>query len=150
MDEIQRTVDISASPEVVFALVSDLERMGEFSPENTGGEWVRGATGPNVGARFKGTNARGGHNWSTIATVATYLVPTEFAFEVSAGPFKVARWSYAIAATHDGCRVTETSVDRRGRLLKMFERGGDDRAAFTAESIEHTLANIKATCERSG
>ena len=50
------TKEINASPETVFAMVSDLTRMGEWSPENQGGQWVKGATGPAVGAQFKGRN----------------------------------------------------------------------------------------------
>jgi hypothetical protein len=147
MEPIQRSIEISATPEKVFHFIAHLERMGEFSPENTGGEWVRGASGPAVGARLKGTNARGGQRWTTLATVTTYLPPTAFAFEVTAGPFKVARWAYDIEATTNGCKVTESSVDRRGRFVRLFEKGGDDRAAFTGASIEQTLANLKAACE---
>ena len=147
MELIQRSIEISATPEKVFPLIAHLERMGEFSPENTGGTWVRGATGPEVGARFKGTNARSGQRWTTLATVTTYLLPTAFVFEVTAGPFKVARWAYEIEATTSGCKVTESSTDRRGRFVRLFEKGGGDRAAYTATSIEQTLANLKAACE---
>ena len=46
------TLDVAAAPGVVWALVSDLPRMGRFSPENLGGRWLRGATGPAVGVEF--------------------------------------------------------------------------------------------------
>ena len=59
--EVSRVV--SASPERVYELVSDLPRMGEWSPENTGGKWVKGATGPAVGALFEGTNRLGKKKW---------------------------------------------------------------------------------------
>ncbi|MBJ7509613.1 MAG: SRPBCC family protein, partial [Ilumatobacteraceae bacterium] len=32
--------EVNATPQAVWALVSDLPRMGEWSPENQGGEWV--------------------------------------------------------------------------------------------------------------
>ncbi|MEY3619020.1 MAG: hypothetical protein RL726_1718, partial [Actinomycetota bacterium] len=57
--------EIAASPEVVWEMVSDLTRMGEWSPENKGGEWIKGATGPAVGASFKGRNSNGKKSWST-------------------------------------------------------------------------------------
>lgn len=47
---------IGAPAEVVYDLVSDVTRMGDYSPENTGGTWLDGATGPAVGARVTGTN----------------------------------------------------------------------------------------------
>ena len=56
MELIQRSIEISATPEKVFPLIAHLERMGEFSPENTGGTWVRGATGPEVAAPKPCTN----------------------------------------------------------------------------------------------
>ena len=53
------TRDIAAPAEKVWILVTDLPRMGEWSPENAGGKWVKGATGPALGAVFKGTNRNG-------------------------------------------------------------------------------------------
>ena len=48
------TRDIAAPAEKVWALVSDLPRMGEWSPENAGGKWVKGATGPGARRRLQG------------------------------------------------------------------------------------------------
>ena len=147
MAAISRSTDIAAPAEVVFAAISDLARMGEFSPENTGGEWLRGARGPAIGAKFRGTNAQHGNEWKTTATIVTYLPPTEFAFEVTYGPLNVARWSYSIVSTHSGCTLTESSLDRRSSLIKRFEKGTSNREEFTGTSIETTLANVKAACE---
>ncbi len=36
--------EISASPEQLYSMVSDVTRMGEWSPENEGGEWLGGGT----------------------------------------------------------------------------------------------------------
>lgn len=60
--------DIAAPAEKLWSLVSDLPRMGEWSPENAGGKWVKGATGPALGARFKGNNKNGVRRWSTTVT----------------------------------------------------------------------------------
>jgi uncharacterized protein YndB with AHSA1/START domain len=65
MATVSVTQDISAPAELVWALVTDLPRMGEWSPENLGGEWVKGATEAAVGARFKGRNKNGNKAWST-------------------------------------------------------------------------------------
>jgi hypothetical protein len=51
--------DMATPAAKVWSLVSDLPWMGEWSPENAGGKWVKGATGPAKGARFRGTNKRG-------------------------------------------------------------------------------------------
>ena len=50
-DEV--SIEIAASPEAVYALVSDITRMGEWSPECRECTWANGATGPAVGARFR-------------------------------------------------------------------------------------------------
>ena len=42
---LEITTSINASPQDVYALVSDLARMGEWSTENIGGEWISGAPG---------------------------------------------------------------------------------------------------------
>ena len=51
----EASIEIHASPEAVYDLVSDLPRMGEWSPENIGGEWQDGGSGQ-VGDRYIGHN----------------------------------------------------------------------------------------------
>src|SRR5687767_5796747 len=51
----EASIEIQASPEVVYDLVSNLPRMGDWSPENIGGEWQGGGSGQ-VGDRFLGHN----------------------------------------------------------------------------------------------
>lgn len=60
---------IAASPDLVWSLVSDVTRMGEWSPETERGVWLKGATGPTVGARFKGENQLGKKSWATVCEV---------------------------------------------------------------------------------
>src|SRR3954447_16456201 len=54
------TVQMAASPRVVWDIVSDVTRIGEFSPETFEARWTRGSTGPAVGAYFKGHVKRNG------------------------------------------------------------------------------------------
>ncbi len=54
------TVTIAAPPEQVWDLVTDVTRIGEFSPETFEGKWTRGSTGPEVGAHFAGHVKRNG------------------------------------------------------------------------------------------
>jgi carbon monoxide dehydrogenase subunit G len=147
---ISRTTDIDAPAERVWALVSDLPRMGDYSPEASGGRWVGGG-GPSVGAVFRGRNAKGLRRWSTRCTVVRCVPGEEFAFEVSAVGMVAAEWSYDLESTGYGCRVTETWTDRRGALLTQLGKvvtGVSDRSAFTAQSIEQTLARVKDRAER--
>lgn len=104
---------IKATPEAVWALVTDLPRMGEWSPENNGGTWLKGATAAAVGAKFKGKNSNGKRSWSTVATVTELDAPRSFAFNVKAGGLKIATWRYDLAPADGGVAVTETWNDPR-------------------------------------
>ncbi len=53
------TVRMSATPAQVWALISDITRIGECGPETFEAEWLGGATGPAVGAKFRGHVRRG-------------------------------------------------------------------------------------------
>jgi hypothetical protein len=147
---VSRSTAVDAPAEAVWAIVSDLPGMGRLSLENTGGRWTGGATGPAVGARFRGANKRGARRWSTSVRVTDCEPGRRFAFDVSSGGLGVARWSYEITPHGAGCTVTETWEDRRGRPMALLGRlvsGVGDRAAFTAQSIEQTLAAVKRVAE---
>ncbi len=51
--------DLAAPADHVYALISDITRMSEWSPECIHCEWTDEATGPAVGARFKARNKGG-------------------------------------------------------------------------------------------
>ena len=147
---INRSIDVDAPPEQVWQLVSDLPRMGELSPENAGGHWLGGATGPAPGVRFRGANRQGWRRWSTEARVTECEAPRRFAFEVRAVGLSVARWSYDVSPRPGGCTVTESWQDQRGRAMHTIGRlttGVRDRSAYTAQSIEATLAAVKRRAE---
>ena len=80
------SADIAASPERVYELVSDITRMGEWSPECVRCTWTKGATGPVAGARFKAANkGRRGPAWFNTPVVTIAEPGREFAFNRS-GP----------------------------------------------------------------
>jgi hypothetical protein len=152
VNQLSQSIEINASPDSVFRTVTDLPAMGRLSPENTGGTWLKGASGPAIGAKFKGTNAHGAKSWTTTVTVVELTPPRAFAFEVKVGPAKVARWAYAIEATPTGSRVTESWRDRRSTLSKWIggkSSGVANRDQFTVQSIQTTLENLKKTLEQA-
>ncbi len=149
-DEVSVDRVINASPDELWNRVADIDRMGELSPENDGGRWVKGATGPAVGARFKGDNKYGKRKWSTDCTIVECEPGRAFAFEVTSGPLKVARWGYRFEPVDGGCRVTETWTDRRGWLVTTLGKpvsGVGDRAAHNRASMEATLERLAALSE---
>ncbi len=140
--------DIGAPAHEVFALVSDLPRMGEWSPENTGGEWVKGSTGPALGAMFRGTNRNGVRRWSTTVTVTGFAPDALFEFAVTSGPLEVSHWRYDFEQTDSGCRVTESFEDRRKPWFAFVARAlGDHSSEHAEQEMTQTLANLARATE---
>ncbi len=149
-DQVSVTREIGAPAEKVWAMVSDLTRMGEWSPENEGSTWLRGATGPQQGARFRGTNRNGKKVWKTVGTIIDNEPGRLLTFRITAVGFKVAEWRYVIETIATGCRITETWIDQRGRIAKALGKpvsGVEDRASHNRSTMEQTLERLKSTAE---
>jgi hypothetical protein len=150
---IEESIEIGAPPERLYGMVSDLSRMGEWSPENQGGKWVGGATGAVEGARFKARNSNGKRSWSSVATIVTANPPKEVAWESSALGLKIALWRYRFEPnSNGGTTVTESTEDRRGRLMHVIGRaatGVADRAAENKKNMRATLEQLKQAAEKT-
>lgn len=145
------SIDVQAPPERIYALVSDLPRMGEWSPECVKCVWKGGADQAEPGARFKGYNRRGWRRWSTNGEVVSAEPGRELSFDISALGLPAARWTYVVEPTGDReCRVTERWEDQRGRLMKwlgVIGTGVTDREAHNEVGMQATLERIKAEAE---
>ena len=146
---------INAPAQRVWSLISDVTRMGEWSPETTSCVWLKGATAPALGARFKGINQNGKKQWSTTCKVSQCEPAKSFAFLVDVGPIKVAGWSYDIEAgdsSGTSCTVTETWTDRRGWLAGKLGKplsGVADRSEHNRAGMVTTLDNLAAAAEQA-
>ncbi len=150
---VHESTAIAASPDDVYQLVSDVTRMGEWSPETQACQWKAGATGPAVGARFGGSNRNGTHAWSTTCEVTAADPGRLFSYRVSYLGMAIADWSYELRATADGCELTETTIDRRRlpmRVMGSVGTGVSDRETHNRAGIIKTLAAIKAHAEAAG
>jgi hypothetical protein len=150
VETVSVQTDIGAAPDVVWSLISDVTRMGEWSPEATGAIWKGDAAGPALGAKFKGTNANGKKSWTTDCAITACEPGRAFGFRVTAGPLKIAEWDYRIEPTDAGCQVTETWTDNRGGFAKFagrFASGVAERDDHNRTNMEHTLAALKAAAE---
>jgi uncharacterized protein YndB with AHSA1/START domain len=145
------TVHIAAPAETVWDLISDLPRMGDWSPETARVEWIGGARGPMAGAKFRGHNQAGSKKWATTGCIAEAERGRVVSWDVTSGPFGVARWAYRFTPTDDGgCDVTEQMFDHRNGLIKFAGKrvsGSDHGAAHNAEGMKATLARLKAAAE---
>jgi len=150
-EPVKVTRTINAPAEHVWSMISDITRMGEWSPENEGGEWLGGATGPAVGAKFRATNRHGKRTWKTVATVVTADPGHEFAFRVMfMGRIPVADWEYSFTTTDGGCEVTESWNDLRPGFFKPIAQlgtGVGDRENHNRAGMEQTLEALAKAAE---
>lgn len=149
-DRIEVTRDIAASPEAVYAALSDVARMGEWSEECFACEWHEGFAGPAVGAVFDGHNRHGDHEWTTQGTVVEADPGRAFAFECSMFDFHYSTWGYRIEPTPAGCRVTEWSEDLRPESaleISVQMSGVTDRAARNRHTMSGTLDRLATALE---
>lgn len=150
--DLTESVTVSAPPDVVWKLISDVRRMGEFSPETTSCHWLNGATAAAVGAEFSGSNRNGLHRWSTKCTVTAADPGRSFGFRVGYLGMKIADWSFDIRPTGDGCEVTESWTDRRTKWMASVGSVGTgvkDRTSHNRESMQATLHNLKVAAEKA-
>ena len=144
----EASIEINASPEAIYDLVSNLPRMGEWSPENIGGEWQNGGSGK-VGDRFLGHNRAGERTWSAPVMVTVAERGRCFAFVIGsdAGPY--VRWTYRLEPSGAGTRVTEVwDVEQLPPAMQSATQAQlDERSRYTEAMLAATLAAIKATAE---
>ncbi len=145
------TVRIEAPSERVYDIVTDITQMGRLSPECVGGRWLDGATGPAVGARFKGSNKRGLARWSTTNKVVEAERPRVFSFETQQSGY---RWSYLLEPDGtDATFVTESRAPFKERPLvaKLFTQvllgGEDSHTDELRDGMRQTLERVKALAE---
>ena len=150
-DRLEISLDIAATPEQVYAAISDVTRMGEWSDECYACEWQEGHTGPVVGATFDGHNRHAEHEWTTQGKVIEADPGRAFAFECSMMEFHFSTWGYRIEPTASGCRVTEWSEDLRPESTLEFSKqisGVDDRTARNRLTMSATLEHLAAALEK--
>lgn len=144
------TVHMSAPPEKVWELVSDVTRIGEFSPETFEAEWVDGASGPEMGARFRGHVKRNGVGpvYWTNCKVTSCEPGRDFGFAVYAGGNRANNWRYELEASDGGTDVTESYELGTSLPFKIYGLlMGPLRGRTNKRGMRQTLERIKAVVE---
>lgn len=150
-EKVEVTREIAAPPDAVYAAISDVTRMGEWSEECHACEWHDGFDEPAVGATFDGHNRNGEHEWTSQGKVIEAEPGKAFAFECSMFDFHYSTWGYRIEPTDTGCRVTEWCEDLRPEsVLEMSKQmsGIEDRAERNRQTISGTLERLAASVEQ--
>jgi hypothetical protein len=142
---------IGCSPEALYAMITDLSRMGEWSPENIGGRWKNGS-GPTVGGKFSGKNRKGILRWTTTAEVTNAEPNRHFEFLIHLGPLRnLVTWGYILEPDDTATLVREYRQDHRPKWLiwlasKQIARLADPDAHYTA-AMASTLERLAESAE---
>src|SRR5687767_14198809 len=98
------SIVVARSPTELYAIVSDITRMGEWSPVCKACWWDEGA-GPSVGSWFTGRNELPQATWETRVQVVSAEAGREIAFAVNGDQI---RWGYGFAPVDGGTELTES------------------------------------------
>jgi hypothetical protein len=147
------SIIVARSPEDLYALVSDITNMGDWSPVCKACWWEEGE-GPRVGAWFGGRNELPERTWETRSEVVVADPGREFAFVVNG---TIARWGYTftpVEGSGEQTEVTESWEFLPGGQAQFEEWFGDDADTQIADRYEkaktgipETLAAIKRAAE---
>lgn len=150
-DVISSSIDIAAPPAAVWAVVSDLRRMGEWSPQCRR-MVIRGKDKTvRVGTRTVNLNRRGPLFWPTRSKVTEFVPERRLAFRIAENG---TTWVYELEPTASGTRVTESRLAPHGvsavsNLLTQKVLGGTESFEDELlEGIDQTLQRIKTEAEQ--
>lgn len=141
---------VEAPAEAVYDLVSDITRMGEWSPECYRCEWVDDTNDAVPGGRFRGWNRfLKVLRWSRVCEVLVAERGRRFEFRtVPKGVFRDStRWTFEFHPDDQGTRVVQRyMLEKPSRPVLLFDRISGHPAALEA-GMRETLARVKAAAE---
>jgi hypothetical protein len=135
------SIVVARSPEELYDMVSDVTRMGEWSPVCKACWWEEG-DGARVGATFTGRNELPDRTWETRSEVVAADPGREFAFVVQ---MTGTRWGYTFSPVEDGTRLTESWEFPPKAVAVFQQRFGDDAEAQIENRVEGARSGIAAT-----
>ncbi|GFM18888.1 MULTISPECIES: SRPBCC family protein [Mycobacteriaceae] len=144
------TVTMTAPAEQIWEVITDIRNIGRYSPETFEAEWLDGATGPTLGAKFRGhvrRNEIGPVYWTTCRVTACEP-GREFGFEVLVGDRAVNNWHYRLTPAQGSTAVTESFHLNASPLVSLYSIfGGQLRRRRNLRDMRKTLERIKAVVE---
>jgi hypothetical protein len=142
-------IEMDAAPLTVYQLVSDISRMGEWSPECHRCEWLAGATTAVAGAMFRGHNRLGKVHWHTDAIVTVADSAREFAFTTMHNNGREETlWRYQFNQVGAGTEVIESYQFLWCPIANRIAELPILRDKQLRRGIQETLTRIKTAAER--
>ncbi|VBA42022.1 hypothetical protein LAUMK13_03830 [Mycobacterium innocens] len=143
------SIDIAAPPDLVYDLIADVTRMGDWSPECYRCEWLDGVSTAAPAARFRGYNRLGLMRWERTAVVGTAERGREFSFTTvndGAGREET-RWRYTMEPTPSGTLLTESFEFLWCSMVNRLAEAAIPRGRQMDRGIQETLRRIKKAAE---
>lgn len=145
------SIDIDASAEVVWDVITDLGTPALTSSEFRGAEWSEGCDGPAVGASFVGHNSHPAiGEWETTSYVTVADPGREFSYAVDNTENPAAVWTYRIEPRDGGVRLTQRAQIGPGPngLSPAIERMPEKEEKIVARRLGEHETNMRANLER--
>lgn len=140
------TARIEAPADAVYSMVSDITRMGDWSPECRTGEWAEGSSSAEPGARFRGFNQIQDFKWEVDCEIRKAEPGKLLEFVAGVGIDNATVWTYEFNPDGSATIVTESFyaplVNVEGSPANI--PGRDDALQSGCET---TLAKLKAAAE---
>ena len=151
-DAVERHID--ATPDELYAIVADVTRTPELSDDIVRCEWLDGATGAVLGARFRATNRQGrGPDWKNSPVITTATPGRAIAWARTERFAGTVEWRYRFEPQGSGTRVVESYRVTKpltivgwfiiGTLYGLKDREGDLHRSMVA-TLDR-LAEVAAT-----
>lgn len=104
----ETSVIVAADIDAVWNVVHDVTRVGEWSHECTGAEWLGSALAPAPGARFRGRSRAGLFRWGRVCEIVS-AEPYELVyFTVRTARYPDStEWSFTLEAVDGGTKITQ-------------------------------------------
>jgi uncharacterized protein YndB with AHSA1/START domain len=155
--EVEVVVD--AAPEAVWAVLADVTRIGEWSHECRGAEWLDGARAAAPGARFRGRNTAGrGVRWARTCEIRVADAPRELVWR-TAGPRLMrdaSQWCVRLEPAGSGTRIRQdfrvvTMAAWADLVISFMIPAHLDRAAALRADLERLgeVARVSAGASRT-
>ncbi|WIM85980.1 SRPBCC family protein [Candidatus Mycobacterium wuenschmannii] len=144
---LQAQVDVDAPVSAVWALISDLRRMPQWSPQC---RWMRPLGALRPGTRTLNLNRRNLLVWPTTSTVVELVPEQKLAFRVN---LNNTIWSYELQPIPNGTRLIESRHAENGvkpissLAVNNFMGGTDSFERELVAGMNQSLAKIKAAAE---
>ena len=148
--QLEEHTTITAPLDRVWALVSDVRRMPEWSPTVSSTRLRAGFDRVELGAEFTNLNIEGELEWKTRGTVVRFAPERELAFRIAANWVV---WAFQLDEVDGGTLLTQRRETPDGispeslALTDAYLGGQETFTANLAAGMVETLRRIKAAAE---